>query len=50
LNYFNGSEKELRVWCGLEVEETPITEIDFETMVRMLWQAHPELHKEGAKK
>lgn len=50
LNFFNGSEKELRVWCGLEVEETPINEIDYETMVRLLWQAHPELHKEGAKK
>lgn len=50
LNFFNGSEKELRVWCGLEVEETPIPEIDYETMVRLLWQAHPELHKEGAKK
>lgn len=49
VNFFQGSLKDLKVWAGLEVEETPIAEIDYETMIKILWQAHPELHKEGMK-
>ena len=44
LNFFHGSEKELRVWAGLEEEETQPIELDLEKMVSLLWQAHPELH------
>jgi hypothetical protein len=31
------------------MEVTQPIEMDFESMVRMLWQAHPELHKEEVK-
>lgn len=49
LNYFHGNEKEMRTWLGLNVETSQPIEMDFESMVRLLWQAHPELHKEEVK-
>ena len=49
LNFFHGSEKELREWLGLDVEVSQPIEYDFESMVRLLWQAHPELHKQEVK-
>ena len=49
LNFFHGSEKELRVWAGIEQGDGVPVAVDFETMVRLLWQAHPELHKQEVK-
>ena len=49
VNFFHGTEKELRVWLGLDVEVSQPIELDYESMVRLLWQAHPELHKQEVK-
>jgi len=49
LNFFNGSEKDLRAWIGLPEVVTQPIDYDLETMVKMLWQAHPELQKEEVK-
>jgi lysozyme len=49
VNFFHGSEKDLRVWVGIEEEESSSRELDFESMVRLLWQAHPELHNQEVK-
>lgn len=49
LNFFNGTEKDLQMWCGVEVEVGQPVEIDFENMVWLLWQAHPELHNQEVK-
>jgi len=49
LNFFNGSEKDLRSWLGLDQEVIEPIEYDYETMVKLLWNAHPELKKEMVK-
>ncbi len=42
INWFNGSEQELRRWAGLE---TALEELTLEKKVEKLWAAHPELHE-----
>jgi lysozyme len=49
LNFYNGSEKDLRLWLGLDQEVIEPVEYDYETMVKLLWNAHPELKKELVK-
>jgi len=49
LNFFHGNEREMRTWLGLDVEISQPIELDYESMVRLLWQAHPELHKQEVK-
>lgn len=43
LNFFNGSEDQLRAWCG--VEPAPVIEIPDGEKLRLLWDAHPELRQ-----
>ncbi len=42
MNWFNGTEQELRKWAG--VEPGPPPEPSLEEKVARLWAAHPELH------
>ncbi|MCC6146318.1 MAG: glycoside hydrolase family 25 protein [Anaerolineaceae bacterium] len=42
MNWFNGSEVELRAWAG--VEPGPPPPLSLEEKVARLWAAHPELH------
>jgi len=44
LNFFHGNENDLRAWAGLAALEEKMLEFDLETKVRILWDAHPELH------
>lgn len=41
LNFFNGSEAQLRDWCGTETSIE--SDIPNEEKLRRLWEAHPEL-------
>ncbi|MHB8132877.1 MAG: glycoside hydrolase family 25 protein [Anaerolineaceae bacterium] len=43
LNYFHGSENEMRDWLGLEAVEL-VKEFSLEEKVALLWNAHPEIH------
>ena len=43
MNWFNGTEAELRQWAGLELP-APLPEPSLEEKVARLWAAHPELH------
>ncbi len=43
MNWFNGTEVELRQWAGLQ-PPVPIPEPTLEEKVAKLWAAHPELH------
>lgn len=41
LNFFNGSEDQLRAWCN--AESVPAVEVTDEEKLRRLWESHPEL-------
>jgi len=43
MNFFNGSEEQLRAWCGAQLAaEVEISDVD---KLRLLWEAHPELRQ-----
>ncbi len=44
LNLFNGTPADLEEWCGRVPAGEPALEISDEEILRLLWQAHPELH------
>ncbi len=43
LDFFNGSEEQLRAWCGLTA--APPVELPDSEKLRRLWEAHPELRQ-----
>lgn len=49
LNFFHGSENELRAWACLPGMEEKAMALDLESKVRILWNSHPELHKSEVK-
>ena len=44
LSMFNGTLDDLRAWCGRKPENAEDGAVSVEEKVRMLWEAHPELH------
>jgi lysozyme len=44
LDYFNGSLEDLRKWCGAQPVDSNQLPVTGEEMIRILWEAHPELH------
>ena len=47
LDYFNGSEDDLRVFAHVQTKPA-VHEPTLEEKVKLLWDAHPELHPAGA--
>ena len=44
LSMFNGTLDDLRAWCGMKPEKGEVGPVSVEEKVRVLWEAHPELH------